>query len=199
LVKISTGLWLSLGSVPAALVGVALVGALLKKNSAATDRWVGRGLGIMLIVVACTLLAQPLLQRRLWRNDHASALMTRLRSWKRARPYLLVALGVIVGFLVGITSVGGGSLVMVALLLFYPTWTMRQRVGTDVFQGVLLSGAAAAGHWQLGTVSFPIVFQLLIGSVPGVLLGTRLVRVVPEGVLRPAVAGVLAFSGIRLF
>ena len=106
--------------------------------------------------------------------------------------------GLLVGTLVGITSVGGGTLVMFAMLLLYPKWPMGQRVGTDVFQGFLLSAAAAAAHWMLGTVNVPMVGQLLIGSIPGVLLGSRLTRVIPDRYLRPLVAGALAFSGWRL-
>jgi uncharacterized membrane protein YfcA len=75
---------------------------------------------------------------------------------------------------------------------------MRQRVGTDVFQGFILSSAAAAAHWSIGDVNFPLVLQLIIGSIPGVLIGTRLTQYIPERVLRPFVAGAIALSAWKL-
>jgi uncharacterized membrane protein YfcA len=87
---------------------------------------------------------------------------------------------------------------MIALLLLFPRWAMARRVGTDVVQGFLLSTAAAAAHWALGTVNLPIMGALLLGAVPGVLLGSRLTGVVPDRFLRPAVASVLAFTAWRL-
>jgi uncharacterized membrane protein YfcA len=111
---------------------------------------------------------------------------------------MLVAIGVIVGLLVSITSVGAGSLVMFSMLLLFPKWPMSQRVGTDIFQGFLLTAAAASANLHFGTVNLPVVGQLLIGSLPGVLIGSRLTKVIPDGVLRPLVAGALAISGLRL-
>lgn len=102
------------------------------------------------------------------------------------------------GFLVGLTSVGAGSLVMFAFLLLYPKWPMRQRVGTDVFQGFIRSSAAAAAHWSNSDINIPIVIQLLIGSISGVLIGTQLTQFVPESVLRPFVADAIALSAWKL-
>lgn len=196
--RVGPALWLSLGSVPASLAGVRVIAALGRRPGANADALVGHLLAIVLIFVAIMLLVEPVAARRLWPSDRPSVFYQRLRKLRRIRPALLVAIGVVVGFLVGITSVGGGSLVMFTFLLLFPKWPMSQRVGTDVLQGCLLSAGAAAAHWQLGTVNFPMVAQLLLGSIPGVLLGSRLTRAVPENVLRPIVAGVLALSGWRL-
>lgn len=198
LVRIPTALWLSLGSVPASLLGVGVIGALRHMPGVDIDHLIGRTLAVVLFFVAAMLLAQPFIARRLWPQDRPSVFYARLQKMRRHRTPILVVVGVIVGFVVGITSVGGGTLVMFAMLLLYPKWPMNQRVGTDVFQGFLVSAAAAAAHWQLGTVNFPMVTELLIGSIPGVLLGARLTKVVPENVLRPLVAGALALSAWRL-
>lgn len=197
-VRIGSGLWLALGSVPASIFGVELIGTLGHARGVDVNQLISRALGGVLIFVAVMLIVQPIIARRLWPRDQPSVFQRRLVVMRRHRTPMLVAVGVIVGFLVGITSVGGGSLVMFAMLLLYPKWPMGQRVGTDVFQGFLLSAAAAAAHWTLGTVNLPIVGQLLIGSIPGVLLGSRLTRVIPDRYLRPLVAGALAFSAWRL-
>jgi hypothetical protein len=198
-VRFGPGLLLAAGSIPSTLLGVGLIGYLRHLNGFNVDRTVGRGLAIMLIVVAALLMAQPFVNRRLWPRQQPTVFTRRLQTMRRYRPVILVGVGVVVGFLVGITSVGGGSLVMFAMLLLFPKWPMSQRVGTDVFQSFLLAAAAASAHWRLGDVSFPLVAQLLIGSVPGVLIGSRLTKHVPDKVLRPIVAGALALSAWRLF
>ena len=192
------GLWIAAGSVPASLVGTWIVGLLIHKQSAIADRFISRALAVTLVLVAVLLVVQPLLRSRLWPQDPPPVLSPRLTALRRIRPALLIVVGVIVGFLVGLTSVGAGSLVMVALLLFFPRWPMNRRVGTDVFQGCLVSAAAGLAHWQIGTVNFPLVGQLLLGSIPGVLIGTRLTKIVPERFLRPVVASVLTLSAWRL-
>jgi uncharacterized membrane protein YfcA len=196
-VRIDVVLWLSAGSVPASLLATHLLGSFLLQGAAA-DRIVSHALGGVLVFVAIMMVAQPEIRRRLWPEDHPTAFYNRLRTLRRFRPALLVVVGAVVGVLVGITSVGSGSLIMVALMLLFPRWKMTRRVGTDVFQGLLLSAAASVAYWQLGTVRLPLVGQLLLGSIPGVLLGSRLTKVVPEPILRPLVAGALAFSGWRL-
>ena len=197
-VRIAPGLWLALGSIPASILGVRLIDALRHMKGVNVDRFVGHALAIMLFIVAFLLFIQPWVRKRLWPSDRPLIFQERLLKMRRHRNLILVGVGLVVGIVVGLTSVGGGSLVMFAMLLLYPKWPMSQRVGTDVFQGFLLSAAAAGAHWQLGTVNVPLMLQLLIGSVPGVLLGTRLTKQVPERVLRPIVAGALAFSAWRL-
>lgn len=197
-VRFRPGLWIAAGSVPASLAGTWVISLLLRRPNVSADRFLSHALAGTLLLVAVLLLAQPLLRSRLWPQDPPPMLSPRLQALRRIRPTLLVIVGVIVGFLVGLTSVGGGSLVMVALLLFFPRWPMNRRVGTDVFQGCLLSAAAGFAHWQIGTVNVPLAGQLLLGSIPGVLIGTRLTKVVPESILRPVVASVLTLSAWRL-
>lgn len=197
-VRAGTALWLALGSVPATVAGIETLHFLTRGRPSVANSFINHALGGTLLFVSLMLIAFPYLQRRLWPEGQPSLLHPRLKALRRIRPVLLVAVGAVVGLLVGLTSVGGGSLVMVALLLFFPRWTMGRRVGTDVFHGVLLSAVAGAAQWHLGTVDVSMTWHLLIGSIPGVLIGSRLTRAVPESVLRPAIAGVLAFSAWRL-
>lgn len=197
-VRIRPALWLSAGSVPASIAATALIGALLGKQTKVADLFVSRGLGVTLLLAAGLMLLQPLIRRHLWPQNPPPLLQPRLEALRRIRPALLVVVGLVVGFLVGLTSVGAGSLVMVALLLLFPRWAMSRRVGTDVLQGCILSAAAGAAHLTLGTVSLSIVGQLLLGSIPGVLLGSRLSKLVPDVILRPAIAGVLTLAAVQL-
>ena len=107
-------------------------------------------------------------------------------------------LGFIVGVLVSFTSVGSGSLIVTTLLLMFPGERLNRLVGSDVFHGVLIVGVAALGHWHLGDVNFPLVSGLLLGSVPGVWLGSVIASRIPEGTLRPAVAALLFVTGVKL-
>lgn len=197
-VRISTGLWYALGGVPAALVGVSIIHGMERAHGVNVDRFIGHALACTLILVAVLLMLQPAMRKRLWPQDSPSVFYARLRTLRRYRPPMLVAVGAIVGVLVGLTSVGAGSLGMFSMLLLFPKWPMSQRVGTDVFQGFLLTTAAASANLHFGTVDLPVVGQLLIGSLPGVLIGTRMTTVIPDAVLRPLVAGALAISGWRL-
>src|SRR5579871_323920 len=197
-IKVWTSVRLSIGSVPASLLGVGLIARLKHTQGVDVDQIISHMLGGVLILVAVALIVQPIIRTRLWPDDRPVVFFKRLEALRKFRTFILIGIGVVVGFLVGMTSVGGGSIVMIALLLVYPRWQMNRRVGTDVLQGFFLSTAAAAAHWQIGDVNFPIVGQLLIGSIPGVLIGSRLTKIIPESILRPAVASVIAFSAWRL-
>ena len=100
--------------------------------------------------------------------------------------------------MVGITSVGGGALFGVALILVFGLG-MKEVVGTDIFHAVILSGAAALGHIAIGDVNWNLVGGLLLGAIPGILIGSRLATRTPEFVLRPTLATVLLASGLRTF
>ena len=197
-VRISTGLLYAAGGIPATIAGVSVIQLMQRVYGVNVDRFISHALAYTLILVAVLLILQPIMRKRLWPQDRPSVFYARLRTMRRYRPPMLIAVGVIVGFLVGLTSVGAGSLVMFSMLLLFPKWPMSQRVGTDVFQGFMISAAAASANLHFGTVNLPVVGQLLIGSLPGVLIGTRLTKVIPDGVLRPLVAGALAVSGLRL-
>ena len=103
--------------------------------------------------------------------------------------------GLIGGIIVGLTSVGSGSLMIVALMVFYPRLSTRQLVGTDLVQAIPLVAAAALGQMLLGDVKLPLTAALLIGAIPGVIFGARMSAVAPSGPLRWALAVVLSAVG----
>ncbi len=98
----------------------------------------------------------------------------------------------------GLTSVGAGSLIIIALLFLYPRWESKDLVGTDVFHAAILVSAASVAQFAAGNVNVPMTVSLLLGSIPGVLLGSRFALGFPEPVLRLSMAGVLLVSGAKL-
>jgi len=108
-----------------------------------------------------------------------------------------VCLGIVVGFIIGLTSVGSGTLIGVFLILFYPLTTDRI-VGTDVFQAMILLLVTGLAQIGVGNVDLWMVASLLMGSIPGVLLGSQLTIHAPARVLRGILASVLFLSGLAL-
>jgi len=104
----------------------------------------------------------------------------------------------VVGFLVSLTSVGSGSLIVACLVLIYPATPLKRIVGSDIFHALLLVGVSALGHWGLGSINVSLLASLLIGSIPGVWLGSKLSAVFPEKVLSPIMASTLMFLGYKL-
>ena len=181
---------LALGSVPGALVGVAALAYLRRFGGAAVvDRLVLRMLGVVLISVAVMLLIRSLRSQRagpgVVLNSRRQALLTTI-------------LGAVVGALVGMTTVGSGSLIVACLLVLYPKLPLSRIVGSDIFHALFLLGVAALGHLGLGTVDLPLLIGLSIGSIPGVWLGSRLSAILPENVSRPVLATTLVFLGYKL-
>ena len=113
------------------------------------------------------------------------------------RPLLTVAIGIVGGIIVGMTSVGSGSLMIVLLLFLYPMIGANQLVGTDLTQAVPLTLAAALGALAFGHVEFGVTASLIIGSVPAVLVGSLLSSTVPDRYVRPAIAFVIFASGLK--
>ena len=120
-------------------------------------------------------------------------------TWeKRYRPLVTALVGAFVGFLVGLTSVGSGTLIIVSLAFLFPRLTSKELVGTDVFQAFMLLASGAIGYLNAGTINWTIAGLLLIGSLPGVVIGSKLSKYVPERYMRPVLATVLAVSGWKL-
>jgi uncharacterized membrane protein YfcA len=115
----------------------------------------------------------------------------------RVQPVQAVVVGLVVGFLVGLTSVGAGSLMIVLLVCIAPALTASQLVGTDLVQAVPLTLAAAVGQLAFGHVIGSVTVDLVVGGVPGALGGAALSARVPDPILRPLVVAVLALSGLR--
>jgi uncharacterized membrane protein YfcA len=116
----------------------------------------------------------------------------------RIRPIPTMAVGALGGLVVGMTSVGSGSLIIVMLLFLYPSLRGSQLVGTDLVQAVPLVGAAALGHVLFGDFKLGLTASLLIGAVPGVYVGARVSARAPDSVIRPALAFVLTASALKL-
>jgi uncharacterized membrane protein YfcA len=178
--------WLALGSVPAALVGVFAI-KLMGHNPALQVR-LQLALGAALILAATTMLLRRVIDRK----------RTVVSEEIRVRPLPTVLVGALGGLVVGITSVGSGSLIVVMLLVLYPTISGPRLVGTDLVQAVPLVTAAAIGHIFLGDFKLALTVSLLAGSIPGVYAGARLSSVAPTNVVRPLLAAVLLISGLKL-
>jgi hypothetical protein len=181
--------WMVLGSVPAAFLGAYLLR--LMGDSKAAQGNIEKALGAALLVGAAAMALRFLLDRRAGRSR--TALVDELQP----RPLLTVAIGVIGGVIVGITSVGSGSLMIILLLFLYPTIGASQLVGTDLTQAVPLTVAAALGALLFGHVQFGVTGSLILGSVPAVLVGSLLSSSVPDRYIRPAIAFVIFASGLK--
>jgi hypothetical protein len=178
-----------LGSVPAAFLGAYLLSQMGHEKSA--ENMIETFLGAALLVGAGAMVLRFFLDRS--RGSKRTARVTEVRP----RPLLTLATGVIGGLIVGMTSVGSGSLMVVGLLFIYPTLGANQLVGTDLTQAVPLTLAAALGALAFGHVEFSVTGSLILGSVPAVLIGSMLSSTVPDRYVRPAIAFVIFASGLK--
>ena len=182
---------LASGSIPAALAGIGLITLLKEVYDVDADKAITRILAGTLVLAGGIMLARPLLERR--GQNPEPRLVATFEVRKRAT----IALGAAVGFLVGMTSIGSGALIVPILTLLYPL-PMRRIVGTDIFHAVLLASVASMAHWGAGNVDWDLTGNLLIGSIPGVLFGARLAMRAPDRVMRTALGVLVILSGIRL-
>jgi uncharacterized membrane protein YfcA len=181
-------LWMLLGSAPASLCGVALSVWLKRTYGESWEETAQAILGVALIVAAVGFMLKTFIHSptsdapfRLANRDRASAL----------------AVGVVGGFVVGLTSVGSGTFFALAMLLLYPL-TAAKVVGTDIFQAALLLWVAGAGHLAAGNVDLVATGWLLLGSIPGVVLGSQVTVKLPDRGLRAALALTLGLAGLKL-
>jgi uncharacterized membrane protein YfcA len=181
---------LSLGSLPAAVVTIALLKYL------ALDKETLRSLVTGVLSVALLLTASALLLKSRIKKFAQRRYDTLLHH--RHLPAATIATGIIVGILVTISSVGAGVLGTVALLFLYPRMQAAKVVGTDIVHAVPLTAVAGMGHLALGTVDIVLLGSLLLGSLPGIYIGSHLSAKVPEGVLRPVLAAMLLIIGARM-
>lgn len=191
--------WLCLGSVPAAFGGVLVARAL--GQGAGVENLVEVALGVALVVAAAGLFARSYLRlaeraaSRDGRRPADPAGPPRLT----VRPVPTVLVGAIGGLVVGMTSVGSGSLIIIALMLLYPTLRASELVGTDLVQAVPLVAAAAAGHLLFGDFRMSVTAALLVGSVPGAWIGAQLSARLPGALIRRALGFVLLASALKMF
>lgn len=188
--------YLCVGSVPAAFGGAWLVS--MQPRGAALDDLLKVLLGLALLTAAVGLVVRALFQ--MWQNalPLGEGAVRLSRPEVVVRPLPTIVLGAVAGLIVGITSVGSGSIIIVALLLIYPRLKASSLVGTDLTQAIPLVGAAALGHLLFGSFSFGITASLLLGAVPGAFIGAQISSRAPGGIIRRALAVLLLASGLRL-
>ncbi len=189
--------WLCVGSIPAAFAGVLLLHA---TGDTQTVQNVTRALlGVTLALAAAALVFRSWLQARRSAAARAGRRET-LSSDDRIRVNVpvTVLVGLVGGFLVGLTSVGSGSIVIVCLMLLYPKLRGAQLVGTDLVQAIPLVGSAAIAHIIVGDLQLGLTASILIGSLPAVYVGARLSSKAPDGLIRPALVFVLLASSLKL-
>lgn len=185
-VNLKAVLYLASGSVPMSLLGAGMVSILVGSYGKMGETILRFILSATLILVGALLFYRTI-----------KAKLPRQRGDTRVEQVTTVGAGALIGFLVGLTSVGSGSLITIFLLVF-SSLPARKIVGTDVFHSSILVAAAALAHWSLGNVESGIVAQLLIGSIPGVLIGSRLNNVVPTFPLRILLSILILASGLAL-
>ena len=184
--------WLLVGSVPFAFAGVFVI-RLFGSGQVLQSR-VQVLLGGALLLASIGIVTKSYLDAR---RRRAAGLHPEQRAII-SRPAATILIGAVVGLIVGMTSVGSGSLMIVLLMLVYPMLTSRQLVGTDLVQAIPLVGAAALGHVLVGDFKLAVTVSILVGSIPGVYIGSRLSASAPDLALRPILVFVLVASALKL-
>jgi uncharacterized protein len=190
--------WLSVGSIPAAFGGVIIARVLGGGES--VNNVIRIALGIALLVAAAGLIVRAYIRlvEHARRRDGRAKPLPQGRPRVEVRPLPVVVIGIVGGMIVGLTSVGSGSLIIIALMLMYPRLKASQLVGTDLVQAVPLVASAAVGHIIFGDFQMALTASLLMGCIPGVWLGAHLSAHAPGGLVRRALAFVLLASALKL-
>lgn len=181
--------WMLVGSAPSSLLGVWTATYLTDRYGDSVDSVQGRVLGYTLLFGALAFVVKALVH-----PSGPSASLGRLTTRDRI---VAVSIGLAGGFIVGLTSVGSGTLFALAMLLAFPL-AAKFVVGTDIAHAAALLSVAGIGHLVAGNVDVPAMAWLLVGSIPGVLIGSQISVGLPETVLRFSLAAVLALSGLKL-
>jgi len=191
--------WLMTGSIPGAFCGVIVLRMLGDDAGQRLKIWLGLAL---LLAAGCIVLKARLQQRQAVaervRVGAGGLVEAPVRRPLVVRPLPTLAIGVLGGLVVGMTSVGSGSLIIVALMLLYPGLTSAELVGTDLVQAIPLVASAALGHLLFGDVRLDITGSLLIGGLPGIWLGAHISSRAPDRIVKPVLFVVLAVTGLKL-
>jgi uncharacterized membrane protein YfcA len=180
---------LALGSIPATILTVGFL-YLLRDNEASSSKLISTVLGLALLLTAVALLFRgKLLALAQKRSFILSA---------RTAGILTVILGAALGILITLSSVGAGAIGVTVLIFLYPEMPLSRIVGSDIAHAVPLTLIAGAGHLALGTVNLPLLASLLVGSIPGIIVGSHFAARAPDRVLRPILAATLLLVGGRL-
>jgi len=177
---------LAVGSVPGSILGVSFLSHLRHVYGNGVNTFITHAIGVLLIFVPTLLLLQSRIEQSVANRPPT------MRSFAG-----MSVIGLLAGALVGMTSVGSGSIIMMLLLMFY-SYPPKVMVGTDIVHAVILTGVTSLLHWRLGNVNPTLVASLLIGSIPGGLLGSHLSTRVPVPWLRRILCSVLLATGARM-
>jgi uncharacterized protein len=188
-VRVRLGAWMLVGSAPMSLVGVWTVGYLTDRYGDGVDSVQGKVLACTLIIGGLAFLAKAIM--------HPVGPKKELGHLGNRDRIVAVCIGAVGGFVVGLTSVGSGTLFGLAMLIAFPL-SAKIIVGTDIFHAAALLWVAGFGHLVAGNVDLGAMGWLLLGSIPGVLIGSQISVGVPDRMLRFALAAALILSGIKL-
>src|ERR1700687_2138274 len=177
---------MALGRIPGSFLGVTFLVHLRHVYGTGVNDFIKSALGLLLVLIPTLLMFQGRIE------DHLARRQPTLKSFAG-----MSVIGLVGGFLVGITSVGSGSIIMMMLLLFY-SFAPKIMVGTDITHAVILTGVTSLLHWRAGNVDARLVGALLIGSIPGGMLGSHLSTRVPVLWLRSILCTVLLMTGARM-
>jgi uncharacterized protein len=190
--------WLCAGSVPAAFGGVIIARSL--GGGEGVQSVIRTALAIALLLSAAGLMVRAYLRlvEHARVRDGRAAPLPQGRPRVVVRPLAVVLIGILGGVVVGMTSVGSGSLIIIALMALYPHLKASELVGTDLVQAVPLVASAAVGHLMFGDFQLGLTTSLLVGCIPGVWVGAHLSARAPGGLVRRALAFVLLASALKL-
>ena len=183
--------WLAAGSVPGAISMLALL-AYLDPDMEAIARTIKAALAAALVISSLAILLYPVVAK-----DRLAMLSETNDTPPRPLPTMLLGLGL--GSVVTLTSVGAGAIGVVVLTALYPTLVTRRLVGTDIVHAIPLTLISGAGHASMGNVNLVLLGLLLAGSIPGIAIGSRLTGRLPDWLLRVALALVLMFAAYQLY
>lgn len=181
--------YLTLGSVPSSIVAVNML-AWIESVFGNADYYVTKGLGIVLVLIPLI----SIIRHFLVKNKKPNSWQMKSVIEKRR---VTIIIGVVIGFVVGFTSVGSGSLFALALMYFF-RMTGKEVVGTDITHAFFLVTAAGLAHLSFGNVDFGIVTNLLVGSIPGVLMGSVLAGRLPSNATKLVISSIVLISGLKL-
>lgn len=185
---------LATGSLPFAIITIFVIKHLASIGKETTGL-ITYSLGIALILTACALLIRSYLMRKTVREVENGTVST--GRFQQMQVPATILTGAVLGVLVTLSSVGAGALGTVAILFLYPKMSTLRVVGTDLAHAIPLTAIAGIGHWALGNVNFTLLGSLLIGSLPGIWIGSHLGAKIPEKILRPILASILLLIGLK--
>ena len=185
---------LASGSIPATLLTLWMLSQ-LGVDKGGASLLITHALGLALILTAISLIFRR--QLLAWAQNRSGASEPEALHPQREAVFTVMT-GVVLGVLVSLSSVGAGAIGVTALILLYPRLSTARIVGSDIAHAVPLTFIAGMGHWYLGSVDLSLLASLLTGSIPGIIVGSLISTRVPEGVLRPILAGTLVLVGFKL-